>query len=100
MKRNNSEYFEGEMTMSIGPETLGQVTAWNHASEIPYHGGECAKVRGSAGDFFEFPEDAKQFTLFKTDICQWSKLDFDKEINYKGLKLRRYKMERSFLDNG
>lgn len=68
-------------------------------STLPYHDGICSKVLGSSGEFYTSVE-GDHVTFFATEICQWMKLDYIKVDYFDGIQGRKFRVDKSFLDNG
>ncbi|XP_063359266.1 protein peste-like [Cydia amplana] len=102
-ERNNSITTDGYMEVSTGVDsgTLpGQVLRWNYQDYLPYYTGECAKLKGSAGEFL--PRDLTErstVTVFVPDLCRSIQLTHKLSGQFGGLPYHRYSVAPESFDN-
>ncbi|XP_061704075.1 protein peste-like isoform X2 [Cydia pomonella] len=102
-ERNNSITTDGYMEVSTGVDsgTLpGQVLRWNYEDYLPYYTGECAKLKGSAGEFL--PRDLTErsaVTVFVPDLCRSIQLTHKLSGELGGLPYHRYSVAPESFDN-
>ncbi|XP_030762896.1 protein croquemort-like isoform X2 [Sitophilus oryzae] len=100
--RNHSMTYEGLFNMGLGKTTkLGELYSWKTMNQTPYYSDHCGNIKGSDGDFFPSGLNKESIiTFFSPDMCRYIDLEFEKEVNIKGIMGLKYSAGRKFLDNG
>jgi scavenger receptor class B protein 1 len=98
--RNGSTTYEGIFNMGTGiNSTFGRLYSWNHWTQTPYYEGNCAKVNGSAGEFF-LPPDHDSISFFSPDLCRTLTLKYAGPSTVKNILGNKYVIDEHMLDNG
>ncbi|CAH2108669.1 unnamed protein product [Euphydryas editha] len=102
-ERNNSMDTDGLVEVTTGEMSgtiPGQILRWNNYDSLPYYSGECAKIKGSAGEFMShnLTEDTL-LTMFVPDLCRTVNLEYDKSGYIDGLPYHKYTMTDISFDN-
>ncbi|XP_076321112.1 scavenger receptor class B member 1-like isoform X4 [Tachypleus tridentatus] len=100
--KNNTN--DGEFTVFTGKGDLnkfGVIEKWNGSRSLKYWTGSCNTIAGSNGELGP-PLASKQetVTIFQTDFCRSWKLNYEKDVNNRGMKCRRFSAKKSVLANG
>ncbi|KAK4875495.1 hypothetical protein RN001_011917 [Aquatica leii] len=99
--RNNSDEFDGVFNMNTGvSNSLGELRQWNYHNETKFYSGNCAKVHGSAAEFYPSHNTKDSIGFFSPDMCRHVQLDYEKDVNIKGIDGYKYSAQESMLDNG
>jgi hypothetical protein len=78
---------------------FGEMGEWNYENTTKFYDSYCAKVNGSAGEFFP-PKQAKgQISLFSPDVCRTLTLNYKEEVEVDGISGYRYWGDDSMFDN-
>lgn len=100
--RNDSDRYEGTYNMDTGANgQIGQLYNWRYSNQTPYYEGQCGRVEGSAGEFFDrnlTPNSTIKF--FSSDLCRKVELEYDHNVTINGIVGYRYSAHDKFLDNG
>lgn len=105
-RRNGSREASGTMNMAtgLGAKPMGQLLEWNHEADKTRYWGEseCARVRGSAGEFFPPRlERGRAVVMYLPEMCRAVTLEWDSEVMTEyGLTGYRYVAGARMLDNG
>lgn len=104
VKKNATDALSGTYEVRTGVENifqLGQVSKFNNLTEFPFYEGECKKLKGSAGEFFQpHPSRNESIHLFAPEMCRSIPYDYEQDIDLHGLKGFRYVAGARSLDNG
>lgn len=79
--------------------TFGRLYSWNYWTYSPYYEGNCAKINGSAGEFFVKP-DKESISFFSPDLCRTMVLKFAGQTLVKNILGNKYVVDNYMLDNG
>lgn len=90
--------------MHTGAEDIshfGELKNWNYAPKTEYYPDECGQVTGSAGEFYP-PRQSKDkpISFFNPDMCRSVELDFEDEVDVKGINGYKYSGGKKSVDNG
>lgn len=98
--RNNSYTFDGLFNIGTAHEDFGQLKRWNYENETKFYSGECAKVHGSAAEFYPHNLERDHIGFFSPDMCRYVKLDYEKDTTIKGINGYKFSAQAGMLDNG
>ncbi|XP_077284882.1 protein peste-like [Arctopsyche grandis] len=103
-KRNGSTENDGYFNMATGYgniKSFGVLKNWNNNTRTPFFSGSCAKVEGSAGEFYP-PKLSKtqKISMFSADLCRTITFDYDEVVTVQGIPAYKYSGGSSILDNG
>ncbi|CAG4999255.1 unnamed protein product [Parnassius apollo] len=101
--RNNSIDTDGFMEVSTGARSgslPGQILKWNHLDHLPYYGGKCSKLAGSAGEFMPHNlTEESGLTLFVPDLCRTVHMQHTDSGQIGGLPYHKYALTETSFDN-
>lgn len=106
--RNNSAFLNGWYNVDTGEtdiRNIGTIRNWDFTNTTPAFDGECSKFSGSSGEFFT-SNDGKTINLFIPDLCRSIPLDFEKNVQIRGImgvmysgSLRTYDAGQHYEEN-
>ena len=100
MQRNGSSDYEGVFNMGTGINSVfGKLYTWNYWTQTPFFEGNCAKVNGSAGEFFG-PPNKESISFFSPDLCRTMTLRYSGQTVINNILGNRYVVDELMLDNG
>ncbi|KAJ3643118.1 hypothetical protein Zmor_025850 [Zophobas morio] len=98
--RNGSSDYEGVFNMGTGINSVfGKLYTWNYWTQTPFFEGNCAKVNGSAGEFFG-PPNKESISFFSPDLCRTMTLRYSGQTVINNILGNRYVVDELMLDNG
>ncbi|XP_044271364.1 protein peste-like isoform X1 [Tribolium madens] len=98
--KNNSMGSDGVFSMwTKVDEDFGKIVTWNYKNESEFYEGECNAVKGSAGEFYPINQKRDYIELFSSELCKFAKLEYEKDVNVKGVLGYKY-TARHIFDNG
>ncbi|RZC34759.1 croquemort-like, partial [Asbolus verrucosus] len=99
--RNGSTDFEGIFNMGTGQNsTFGRLYSWNYWTQTPFYEGNCAKVNGSAGEFYPSYPGKESISFFSPDLCRTMTLNYVGERPVGNIMGNKYAAEAYMFDNG
>ncbi|KAF2901037.1 hypothetical protein ILUMI_05149, partial [Ignelater luminosus] len=100
-QRNNSYTIDGTYSVATGVDgNIGKIFEWNYHNKILQNKDSCAKLGGSIGEFYSQRRSKDFIEMFIADTCKNYKLDFEEEVQVRGIPGYKYSARHSTLDNG
>lgn len=88
------------MATGYDNKDIGELIQWNFKNRTKFFRGNCAKIHGSAGEFFPPVENFNQISIFSTDMCQNVPLEYSENIIVKDIYGKTFTVGPGLLDNG
>lgn len=80
-------------------EKFGTILTWNYKNTTDFYNGNCTNIRGSAGEFYPINRKRDYITLYSSEMCTFTKLNYIKDVAIKGIRAYKYAPLHIF-DNG
>lgn len=104
LQRNDSSALLGDFNTNTGYDDIkkiGKIKKWNFESKTHSYDGKCSELSGSAGDFFTpFIVKNQTLELFSPEMCRSILMDFEEELEIKGVKTLKFSGGDRTVDNG
>lgn len=99
--KNHTYEKSGIFSMHTDPasDNFGRIVHWNYKNTTRNFEGSCGTVRGSAGEFHPMKPNKDYLELYSTELCSFARLDYEREVNVKGIQAYKYSSNTLF-DNG
>ncbi|XP_037037041.1 protein peste-like [Bradysia coprophila] len=103
-QRNNSADLTGWYNAHTGVDDISQIGVlknWNFKDTSGAFEGNCGLIHGSAGEFFA-PKQSRYSTIsiFTPDMCRSIPLDYEKDVDVRGLLGYKFIGGKRSVDNG
>lgn len=80
-------------------QNFGKLLEWNYSNRTEFYEGNCAKINGSAGEFYPINRGKDTISVYSAELCKNAVLEYEKEVEIKGVKGYKYSA-MSLFDNG
>lgn len=104
LSKNGTDKLSGDYGVSTGVgdiSQIGKIQTFNDLPELPFFEGECRKLKGSAGEFFQ-PSPSKELPLyyFIAEMCRSIPFVYEKDVTLQNVRGNRFSIGPRALDNG
>jgi scavenger receptor class B protein 1 len=102
-QRNATAELSGRHNVHTGradSSKMGSIQRFNDLDHFPFYTGECAKLKGSTGEFFSLDQSRDSIYLFTPDMCRSIPFDYKEDVDVHGLTGYRFVAGKRAVDNG
>lgn len=80
-------------------DKFGTLLTWNHKNTTNFYSDSCNTIKGGAGEFYPTDRTRDHITLYSSEMCSYTQLDYEGDVDIKGVQAYKYAPLHLF-DNG